>query len=109
MTIDATPIVGLRIRLRRTIDTPCAACGGTTVAVGEGVGPHVAALHCPDCRRHRGWLSRPIAEFLVEIVARFGQPHEPILIRNHAIADAPSPRAPAISDHSGAWEEDDEV
>ena len=78
MTIDATPIVGLRIRLRRTIDAPCATCGDSTVAIGEGVGPHAAGLHCVGCHRHRGWLPRPIAEFLVEIVARFGQPHEPI-------------------------------
>ena len=97
MTIDPTPIVGLRIRLPRTIDAPCATCGGTAVAVGEGVGPHVAALHCADCRRHRGWLPRPIAEFLVEVVARFGHPAEPILIRN---SDAPSPSAP-VSNHLG--------
>ena len=36
MTIDATAIVGLRIRLRRTIDTPCAACGHSIVVISQG-------------------------------------------------------------------------
>ena len=64
MTIDATLIVGLRIRLGRTIDTPCAACGHSIVVIGQGAGPHAAGLLCVGCDRHRGWLPRGVTEFL---------------------------------------------
>ena len=97
--MNAASIIGLHIKLRRTIDAPCATCGGTAVAVGEGVGPHVAALHCADCRRHRGWLPRPIAEFLVEVVARFGHP-----ARTHPDPSIRTRLRPArrVSNHLGA-------
>jgi hypothetical protein len=80
--VDVTPLVGLRIRLTRTIDAPCAVCGESVVVVGHGAGPHVAALHCMACSRHRGWLPKAIAEFLLAAVSQFGWPPEAILIRN---------------------------
>ena len=89
MTIDATPIVGLRIRLRRTIDTPCAACGHPIVVISQGAGPHAAGLHCVGCDRHRGWLPRAVTEFLLTTVARFGRPREGITIRNSEFAPMP--------------------
>ena len=38
------PLAGLRVRLERTVDTPCVRCGGTVVVIGEGAGPHAARL-----------------------------------------------------------------
>ena len=79
--INAAPIIGLRIRLQRAIDTPCA-CGEAAVVIGQGVGPHVAALYCAACERHRGWLPSAIAEFLLDVVRRFGRPVDAVAIRN---------------------------
>jgi hypothetical protein len=84
----ATSLIGLRIQLRRTIDVPCRACGGgvTVVVIGPGAGPHVASLHCAACDRHRGWLPKTIAEFLLETISRFGRPREPITIQDSEFA-----------------------
>jgi len=82
MTNAATPLVGLRVRLERPIDAPCGKCGETVVTIGPGAGPHVASLNCASCDRHRGWLPKAIAYFLIETVTRFGWPLEPITIRN---------------------------
>ena len=73
---------GLRVRLERTVDTPCVTCGETVVVIGEGAGPHAASLRCAGCDRHRGWLPRTITNFLSETVRLFGVPDEPFLIRD---------------------------
>ena len=97
---DATPLVGLRIKLERTIDVPCGVCGQTTVVISPGAGPHVAGLHCAACDRHRGWLPKAAFDFLLVMVARFGWPSDPITIRNSqfqefASANAADTGAPA--------------
>jgi hypothetical protein len=81
-----TDLIGLPIRLERTIDGPCAVCGETAVIIGAGTGPHVAALRCRRCDRHRGWLPKTVADFLIALIARFGRPAEPITIRNSELA-----------------------
>ena len=82
--MNATSLIGLRIQLRRTIDKPCSACGGgvTVVVIGPGAGPHIASLHCAACDRHRGWLPKTIAEFLLEAISRFGRPSEVVTIQD---------------------------
>jgi hypothetical protein len=80
--IDIAPIISLRIKLQRTTDVPCAACGETVIAIGQGVGPHTASLRCAACERHRGWLSKETAEILLAMVGQFGRPTEPLAIRN---------------------------
>ena len=79
---DTMPLAGLRVRLERTVDTPCVTCGETIVVIGEGAGPHAASLRCAGCDRHRGWLPRTITNFLSETVRLFGVPDEPFLIRD---------------------------
>jgi hypothetical protein len=37
--IDVTPLVGLRIRLKRTIDVPCGTSGETVVVIVAGPWP----------------------------------------------------------------------
>jgi hypothetical protein len=86
MLPDATPLVGLRIRMKRTIDTPCCGCGETVVAIGPGAGPHVASLHCAACERHRGWLPKALTEFLTETIRRFGPLRDGVTISNPAAA-----------------------
>lgn len=92
MTAQAD-IIGLTVRLERTIDVPCVACGQTDVVIGVGAGPHVASLQCASCERHRGWLPKTVADFLIDVVARFGRPAEPITIHNSQFAKA-KPAAP---------------
>jgi hypothetical protein len=91
--IDATPLAGLRIRLKRTIDVPCGACGETVVVIGQGAGPHAASLHCGSCDRHRGWLPKAITEFLREMISLFGWPPEAITIQNSEIRASECSRA----------------
>jgi hypothetical protein len=83
--IDATALVGLRISLDRTIDVCCGACGQTIVTIKNGAGPHVASLHCASCDRHRGWLPKAVADFLLEMISRFGRPTDVITIRNSRV------------------------
>ena len=97
---DAPLLAGLRIQLERTKDVPCGVCGQVVVVIGEGGGPHVAGLHCANCDRHRGWLPKTIADFLVEMISRFGWPTEAITIRNPKFAqvNATAPLgAPAVA------------
>jgi hypothetical protein len=86
--IDVTPLVGLRIQLKRTVDVPCGMCGQTNVVIGLGAGPHVASLHCASCDRHRGWLPKAITDFLLAMISQFGWPPETITIRNSEFAQA---------------------
>jgi hypothetical protein len=79
---DVSRLSGLCIRLERSVDVPCGVCGQVVVVIGEGGGPHVAGLHCANCDRHRGWLPKTIADFLLETISRFGWPTEAITIRN---------------------------
>ena len=79
---DTTALAGLRVRLERTVDTPCVTCGGTVVVIGEGAGPQAASLRCAGCDRHRGWLPRTIENFLAKTVRLFGVPDEPLLLKD---------------------------
>jgi hypothetical protein len=83
---DQNTLIGLPIKLQRTIDGSCALCGETAVIIGAGAGPHVASLRCACCDRHRGWLPKTVADFLTDLVLRFGRPAEPITIRNSELA-----------------------
>jgi hypothetical protein len=85
---DAPVLAGLRIQLERTKDVPCGACGQAVVVIGKGAGLHAESLNCASCHRHRGWLPKPIADFLVEMIGRFGRPPEAITIRNPEFAQA---------------------
>jgi hypothetical protein len=83
--IDATTLVGLRISLDRTIDVCCGTCGQTIIVIGNGAGTGVASLRCANCDRHRGWLPKAVADFLLEVISRFGRPTDIITIRNSEI------------------------
>jgi hypothetical protein len=78
---STSPLVGVVVQLQRTIDRPCR-CGETSVVIGEPTGPHVAALYCLNCQRHRGWLRKEVARFLTETISTFGRSSSPIIIRD---------------------------
>jgi hypothetical protein len=97
---DASLLTGIRMRLERTMDVPCGACGQTIVVIAKRAGQHIAGLQCASCNRHRGWLPKTIADFLVATISRFGRPTEVITIRNpeFAQANATAPLgAPAVA------------
>jgi hypothetical protein len=84
MTMTDTPLLmGLRIRFERSKDVPCTACGQRVVVIGKS-----GSLHCATCDRHRGWLPKTIADFLLETISRFGRPPKAITIRNPEFAQA---------------------
>jgi hypothetical protein len=56
-------------------------CGTALAVIGPGKGPHAAALHCAECDVHRGWVPHATHRFLIELINRFGQPAEPIVVR----------------------------
>jgi hypothetical protein len=79
-------LIGLQIKLARTIDVPCAECGETAVAIGSSAGHPIAALRCICCERYRGDLPKAVAEFLVTAIYMFGRPNVPITIRDSLLA-----------------------
>jgi hypothetical protein len=82
-------LIGLQIKLARTIDVPCAECGETAVTIGPSAGRPIAALRCICCQRHRGHLPKAAADFLVTAIDKFGRPTVPVTIRDSQLA-APS-------------------
>jgi hypothetical protein len=72
-------LAGLTVKLDRPIDRERPCCRNLcTIATGKG--PHAYALHCTGCGLHRGWLSKPTAEWIEHVVTRFGAPTTPIVI-----------------------------
>ena len=75
------PLIGLRVRLKRAIDRR-QPCHGNLGEIHPGRGPHAYRLLCTACGRFRGWLSKPVAEFLAEVVRVGGVPDEPLTLRD---------------------------
>jgi hypothetical protein len=73
-------LVGLQVRLARPIDLerPCC-CNICTIFPGKA--QHAGELRCTDCGQHRGWLSKPTAQWIAAVVAKFGAPTTPIVMR----------------------------
>jgi hypothetical protein len=85
---DYVVLIGLRVRMRRTTDRPCGVCGESVIVIGLGAG-----LHCARCMRHRGRLPQSVADFLIETIAKFGQPPATITIRTIPKTDREPGRA----------------
>jgi hypothetical protein len=91
----AANIIGIVI----ITDHACPKCKSARRVIGPGKAMHAGSLRCHDCDRHNGWLDRVTADFLMELVANFGRPTEPVRIRHDrhhdgelraAIPDSPS-------------------
>jgi hypothetical protein len=73
-------LIGLRVKLDRPIDKERPCCRNFCI-IGPARGPHAGELSCADCSQHRGWLSKPTAQWLKTVVKKFGAPTSPIIIR----------------------------
>jgi hypothetical protein len=71
-----TTILGLRI----VFDQVTCECGNVC-SIHKGKGPHVGELRYIECDRHRGWLPKEVACFLESVIAIFGIPDAPIVVR----------------------------
>jgi hypothetical protein len=74
----------MMVRPERATDRRNPCCRNLAL-VHEGKGPHAGELRCADCGRHRGWVSKRPANFLLNINVHFGVPTEPPVIRDGGI------------------------
>jgi hypothetical protein len=96
---NADPLVGIEINLPRQCP-----CGHDMLHLGPGRGPHRASLQCARCKRHCGWLSQKTANFLFEVIDRFGKPVAPIHVRcasGTAMSTVPHSRAEEPPENAG--------
>jgi hypothetical protein len=73
---SADAIIGIEVQLPHHCE-----CGHGLFHIGPGRGAHRASLRCTRCGRYCGWLSSESANFLTTVVARFGMPTAPVLVR----------------------------
>jgi hypothetical protein len=59
-------------------------CGNNLAKIQTGKGLHFGELRCTRCDRHKGWLSKSTAAWIEEVIAMFGQPTKPLIIRTPA-------------------------
>jgi hypothetical protein len=76
-----TKLIGLRVKVDRPVDRERPCCRNVC-RIGPSKGPHAGELTCADCGQHRGWLSKPTAKWIKAVVAKFGAPTTPIVVRN---------------------------
>jgi hypothetical protein len=77
---DAPTLIGLKVKLDRPIDRERPCCLNICT-IGAARGPHAGELRCVDCGQHRGWLSKPTAQWIETVATRFGAPTTPIVVR----------------------------
>jgi hypothetical protein len=85
-------LTGLKIKLDRPIDRERPCCLNICT-IGPARGPHVGELICADCGQHRGWLSQTIAQWIEDVVTRFGAPATPIVVRKAHTFEEEAPPA----------------
>ena len=77
-------LLGLKVRLDRPVDRERPCCRNVCI-IGAGKGLHAGELSCTDCGQHRGWLSKSTAQWIEQVISRFGAPTTPIVVRkSHA-------------------------
>ena len=73
-------LIGLKVKLDRPADRERPCCNNICT-IGPARGPHAGELTCADCGQHRGWLSKGTAKWIAAVVAKFGAPNGPIIVR----------------------------
>jgi hypothetical protein len=63
----SSPINGMRLRLERKEDKK--GCCQNIAIIRAGKAPHVGELRCAECDRHRGWLPKEAANWLLTVLA----------------------------------------
>ena len=76
-----SPLGGLKVKLDRTVDRARPCCSNVCI-IKAGKGCHAGALYCTTCDRFRGWLSKSTAQWIASVIARFGKPDRPIVMRD---------------------------
>ena len=80
-TAAPSPLTGLTVKLDRTTDRD-RPCHDNLAVIGAGKGPHLGELCCASCGAHRGSISKSTGAWIESVIARFGAPPTPIIIRN---------------------------
>jgi len=73
-------LVGLTVKLDRPADRDRPCCRNFCI-ISAAKEPHAGVLHCVGCGQHRGWLSKPTAQWIEHVVTRFGAPTTPVVVR----------------------------
>jgi hypothetical protein len=81
---DASPLIGLKLKLERKVDGEKGCCRNFAV-VHAGKGPHVAELRCASCGAHRSWLPKQAASWLLNVLAAWPEARTDV----HVIRDTP--------------------
>jgi hypothetical protein len=89
-------LVGLKIKLDRPVDRDRPCCRNICI-ISAGKLPHAGALNCVDCGQQRGWLSNSTAQWIEHVMARFGAPITPIVVRKSQIYEEEAPPTQTIS------------
>jgi hypothetical protein len=74
--VEASPLAALTLEMPRACP-----CGSSLMKAGSGRGLYLASLRCSACGRNCGWISQQVADFLLEIIRRFGCPTSTIKVR----------------------------
>jgi hypothetical protein len=79
---DLSPLVGLTVDLARACG-PCQ-CGSSLATICPGKGKASGQLRCAnsECSRHRDWLGRCTAIWILTEIEKFGRPTVPVDIHN---------------------------
>jgi hypothetical protein len=80
---ESSPLHGLRVHLERKIDAEKGCCRNFAI-IHVGKGPHAAELRCAGCGRHRGWLPKEAARWLITVLANFPEAKSDV----HVIRDS---------------------
>jgi hypothetical protein len=97
-------LVGITVNMPRHCQ-----CGNDMLHVGPGRGPHRASLQCAQCGRHCGWLSHKTANFLADVIDRFGKPVAPVHVRcasDTAMSTVPHIHAEEPPENAGTSKEE---
>jgi hypothetical protein len=83
-------LIGLRVKLDRPVDRERPCCLNICT-IGAARGPHAGELICAGCGQHRGWLSQTTAQWIANVVTRFGAPTTPIVVRGSTFKQEEAP------------------
>jgi hypothetical protein len=83
--VEISPLTGLRFRLEREYAHGCCK---NIASIHAAKGPRAAELRCADCGKHRGWLPRATASWLLDVLAFWPEAnHETHVLRNVKATD----------------------
>ena len=88
-------IIGINVSLPDTCR-----CASDIAIVRAGDATHHLSLKCRSCERHRGWLSKPTADWISSVVTKFGVP-EVITIHSSRLSRAAAKQDRYLHDKYG--------